>query len=158
MKKALSIALAVVMLFAVCVPAFAADLTADGQSGTVIVKTTTKTSGGDDARSFTVTIPADTEIPWGDLTTDLVYAVESHLGDNEFVNVKVAGNGKMTYAASETHELPYTLTGAVDFTADVPNVYPAADQTVTVNVQDLAWKTAVVGDYADTLTFTAAIV
>lgn len=72
--------------------------------------------------------------------------------------MKVAGNDKMTYAASKTYELPYTLTGAVDFTADAPNVYPAADQTITVNVQDLAWKTAVVGDYADTLTFTAAIV
>lgn len=158
MKKALSIALAVVMLFAVCVPAFAADLTADGQSGTVIVKTTTKTSSGDDARSFTVTIPADTEIPWGQATTDLVYSVESHLGDQEFVNVKVAGNDKMTYAASKPYELPYTLTGDVDATELVPNVYPAADHTVTVNVEDLAWKTAVVGDYADTLTFTAAIV
>lgn len=158
MKKALSVALAIVMLFAVCVPAFAADLTADGQSGTVIVKTTTKTGGGDDARSFFVAIPADTEIPWGDLTTDLVYSVESHLGDNEFVNVKVAGNDKMTYTASKTYELPYTLTGDVDSTEKIPNVYPAAAHTVTVNVEDLAWKTAVVGDYADTLTFTAAIV
>lgn len=158
MKKALSVVLAVVMLFAVCVPAFAADLTADGQSGTVIVKTTTTTAGGDDARRFAVTIPADTEIIWGTLATDLVYSVESHLGDNEFVNVKVAGSGKMTYAASKTHELAYNLTGALDATMTQPNVFPAADQTVTVNVEQLAWDTAVVGNYADTLTFTAAIV
>lgn len=162
MKKALSIVLAVVMLFAVCVPAFAAELPeelkANGQSGTVIVKTTTKTADDKDARNFTVTIPADTEIPWGEPTKDLVYSVESHLGDQEYVNVKVTGNDKMIYNASEVYELPYTLTGDVDSTEIKPNVYPAAEHTVTVNVEDLTWKTAVVGDYADTLTFTAAIV
>lgn len=162
MKKVLSVLLAVVMLFAVCVPAFAADLAANGASGDVIVKTkTTKIDEGGnevDARSFTVTIPADTEIDWGTLATDLVYTVESHLGDMEFVNVTVNGNDKMVYEASKTYELPYTLTGATAFTADSPVMYPAADQTITVNVAELDWNTAVVGAYADTLTFTAAIV
>ena len=63
MKKVLSIALAVVMMLAVCVPAFAADITTDGGTGTTIIKTATTTSGGDDARRFTVTVPADQEIP-----------------------------------------------------------------------------------------------
>ena len=45
MKKAISVVLALVMLFAVCVPAFAADISATG-TGDVIVSTSTKTATG----------------------------------------------------------------------------------------------------------------
>ena len=59
MKKLLAVALAVVMMLAVCVPAFAADITTDGGTGTAIIKTSTQTAGGEDGAGFTVTIPAE---------------------------------------------------------------------------------------------------
>ena len=75
MKKFFAVALALVMLFALCVPAFAADIAVDGGTGDVIIKTDTKidTNGDDigdtDAESFKVSIPADTTIPWGTADT-----------------------------------------------------------------------------------------
>ena len=85
MKKVLSVALAVVMLFAVCVPAFAANPITDKteQSGTTIVKTSTKTETGEDGRRYSVTIPANTTIPWGKASVDMAYVVEAHLAYGE---------------------------------------------------------------------------
>lgn len=158
MKKIISVILAVLMLACVCVPSFAATITADGSS-TSIVKTKTVDEGGDSAENFTVTIPATTEIPWGKASTDLQYSVESHLAYGKKLSVNVAGNGVMTYTVgADAMTLAYSLGGDDSFLAAGPVVYPAADKTLSVNVTDNAWKTAVVGEYQDTLTFTVAVV
>lgn len=163
MKKALSIALALTMLFALCVPAFAANITTDGGTGDSIVKTRTTTAGGDSAENFTVSIPAETTIPW--LTTtayDIAYTVESHLAYGKHLTVTVAdsdGQNKMLYTpeAGVTLELPYTL-GATAYTAASPVVNPAANVAATINVAENDWNNAVIGEYADTLTFTVNVV
>lgn len=160
MKKVLSIALAVVMMLAVCVPAFAADITTDGGTGTVIIKTATTTSGGDDARSFTVTVPADQEIPWGAASYDVSYEVETHLAYGETLAVTVAGEqGYMSYSPEAGVELPlpYALEGGVDYETAEPNVYPAVTVPLNVVVTEEDWNEAVIGTYSDTLTFTAEI-
>ena len=163
MKKALSIALALTMLFALCVPAFAANITTDGGTGDSIVKTQTTTTGGDSAEKFTVSIPAETTIPW--LTTtayDIAYTVESHLAYGKHLTVTVAdsdGQNKMLYTpeAGVTLELPYTL-GATAYTAASPVVNPAANVAATLTVAENDWNNAVIGEYADTLTFTVNVV
>ena len=163
MKKALSIALALTMLFALCVPAFAANITTDGGTGDSIVKTRTTTAGGDSAENFTVSIPAETTIPW--LTTtayDIAYTVESHLAYGKHLTVTVAdsdGQNKMLYTpeAGVTLELPYTL-GATAYTAASPVVNPAANVAATITVAENDWNNAVIGEYADTLTFTVNVV
>ena len=163
MKKALSIALALTMLFALCVPAFAANITTDGGTGDSIVKTQTTTTGGDSAEKFTVSIPAETTIPW--LTTtayDIAYTVESHLAYGKHLTVTVAdsdGQNKMLYTpeAGVTLELPYTL-GATAYTAASPVVNPAANVAATITVAENDWNNAVIGEYADTLTFTVNVV
>ena len=163
MKKALSIALALTMLFALCVPAFAANITTDGGTGDSIVKTQTTTAGGDSAEKFTVSIPAETTIPW--LTTtayDIAYTVESHLAYGKHLTVTVAdsdGQNKMLYTpeAGVTLELPYTL-GATAYTATSPVVNPAANVAATITVAENDWNNAVIGEYADTLTFTVNVV
>lgn len=158
MKKVISVIIAVLMLASICVPSFAADITTDGGKGDAIVKTKTVDESGYSAERFTVTIPATTEIPWGKASQDLTYSVESHLGYGKKLAVNVAGNNVMTYTVgSDSMTLAYTLDGATAFTAAGPVVYPAADQTIKVNVADTAWKTAVVGEYQDTLTFTVSV-
>lgn len=110
------------------------------------------------AEKFIVSIPATTEIPWGKASQDLTYSVESHLGYGKKLTVNVSGHGVMTYTVgADSMTLDYTLGGATAFTAARPVVYPAAEQTINVNVADRAWKSAVVGEYQDTLTFTVAI-
>ncbi len=168
MKKVLSLALALVMLFAVCVPAFAANPITQltEQSGQTIVKTRTTDEGGENARRYSIDIPADTEIAWGAASTDVSYTVESHLLRNEAVQVTVAGsegssaggNMKTDPANGKVFSLAYTLDGATAYKADSPVVYPAATQTLNVLVSGEAWNTAVVESYSDTLTYTAEVV
>lgn len=163
MKKAISAVLALVMLAVLCVPAFAANIVTDGGTGDSIVKTQTTTAGGDSAEKFTVSIPAETTIPW--LTTtayDIAYTVESHLAYGKHLTVTVAdsdGQNKMLYTpeAGVTLELPYTL-GTTTYTAAGPVVNPAANVAATITVAENDWNNAVIGEYADTLTFTVDVV
>ena len=49
MKKILAVALALVMMLAVSIPAFAADITTDGGTGESVVKTSTQNEDGEEA-------------------------------------------------------------------------------------------------------------
>ena len=158
MKKAISAILALVMLTVLCVPAFAANITTDGGTGDSIVKTTYSTSD----ESFTVSIPAETTIPWLTTTASISYDVESHLAYGKHLTVTVAdsdGQNKMLYTpeAGVTLELPYTL-GATTYTAASPVVNPAANVAATITGDANDWNNAIIGEYADTLTFTVNVV
>ncbi len=161
MKKILSIAMALVMMLAICVPAFAADLSVkDTDSGDVIISTSTQKEDGSDGDWYVVTIPADTVIAWGAENTSLAYSAETHLLYGETLDVTVtSADYIMTYApeAGVTLDLPFALTG--DTAANFATVtYPAVEKAVSVDITEAAWLSAVVGEYADTLTFTATIV
>lgn len=160
MKKVLSVALAVVMLFAVCIPAFAANPITDKteNTGTSIVKTDTKKENGESGEDFSVIIPADTTIPWGKASTDLTYSVEAHLGYGKKLHVSVAGNNTMALAQDASIKLPYTLGGATAYTSAGPVVNPRASQTLNLAIAENTWANAIVGEYADTLTFTAEVI
>lgn len=158
MKKVISMLMTVAMLAALMVPAFALDQ--NTPKGDTIVKTSTTMEGGQDARRYTVTIPADTVITWGAEKTDLTgYTAEAHLAYGEKLSVTVSGNGNMVYEpeAGTTLALPYTLEGDTAYESAGPVVYPVATLALSVNITADDWNAAVVGEYQDTLTFTAAI-
>ncbi len=157
MKKTLALLLTVVMLFAVCIPAFAANPITQltEQSGQTIVKTDTKNESGADGRSYAVWIPATTVIPWGKASVTLPYQVESHLTYGETLSVKVAGTGAMALKEDAAEKLAYTLSGDTAFDSGKPVVYPVAEKAVTLSIEEDAWNNAVVGEYSDVLTFTA---
>ena len=158
MKKVISMLMTVAMLAALMVPAFALDQ--NTPKGDTIVKTSTTMEGGQDARRYTVTIPADTVIAWGAEKTELTgYTAEAHLAYGEKLSVTVSGNGNMVYEpeAGTTLALPYTLEGDTAYESAGPVVYPVATLALSVNITADDWNEAVVGEYQDTLTFTAAI-
>lgn len=158
MKKVLALALAVVMMFAVCVPAFAAatpvDITKDTvQAGDVAVKTHIDP----DDISYTVTIPADIEIAWGDTSAqDASYTVNTQLfaGDTLDVVVKAKDDSNVMTAtdASVTDTLTFTLAngGTETFGAAVTDATPANEPTVAVDT--FVGKT--VTEYVGYLTYT----
>ncbi len=172
MKKTISVLLAVTMLFALCMPAFAADITADGTDDVIIKTDTKKDTDGDgigdtDAEGFVLSIPADTVIPWGQEETDVSYKLEAHLSRNKAVSVSVVGSAaapadyKMK-TVDAAYAIPYALTGAVTCTAG-PAVYDTVNDTGVVYAVKVAiasddWNTAVVEAYQDTLTYTASVV
>lgn len=163
MKKILSIAVAVLMIAAICVPCFAATIdktTPDGK-GTAQVKT--DISAVTDNGTFVVTIPAEMPIPWNtantDSSKDFTYSVESQLKTGKLIQVDVAqNNANMTSASGAT--LAYTITGDITAVKTTASVVAAGTfvKTVTVNVAGTAWANAAIDEYSDTLTFTAQIV
>lgn len=160
MKKILAVVMALTMLFALCVPAFAGTITEgtpDPKEAVVPVKTTYST--GDE--SFTVTYPASMEIPWGTLVTDanaaFDYSVVSQLQTGKTITVAVTPtNPVMTSAASET--LAYTLAGDVNVTTAAAVVAAGAfTKTVKVDVAQSAWDAAAINEYTDTVTFAVTV-
>ena len=160
MKKILAIAMALVMMMAICVPAFATVTGGSNADNDTIISTDTlKDEDGDgigetDPSWYTVTIPATQTLPWEATSTDIEYAVASQLKTGDVVKVTVTdadGAYKMT---STGGELAYTLENAT-FTADSAVYYDTAKVTVKVALND--WKSVAIDNYTDTLTFTAEI-
>ena len=161
MKKIISIALALVMMMAICVPAFAA--TAVLGENKVNVETTYETTD----TSYTVEIPATISVAWDDETTayNVGYTVTSQLLVGASVTVGVAydtdaddtNNGVME-AEGTDKKLTYTLTGAGEaaFTG-VNNGAKASDvggtdATITV----AGFDAAPVATYTGTITYTVS--
>ena len=161
MKKILAVAMALTMLFALCVPAFAGTITQgtpdDQKEAVVPVKTTYST--GDE--NFTVSYPAAMEIPWGTLVDDtkaaFEYSVVSQLKTGKTITVTVSQtNTVMTSAASET--LAYTLAGDVNVTTAAAVVAAGGFvKTVKVDVAQSAWDAAAINEYTDTVTFSVTV-
>lgn len=161
MKKIISIALALIMMMAICVPAFAA--TAVLGENKVNVETTYETTDA----SYTVTIPATISVKWDDETTvyDASYSVKSQLLVGASVTVGVAydtdaddtNNGVME-AEGTDKKLTYTLTGAgetaftgVNDGAKASDV-GGTDATITV----AGFDAAPVATYTGTITYTVS--
>ena len=164
MKKVISVLLAVAMLAALTVPAFAADITIskdepaagpDGaQTATVDVVTKTTNTEGADAYTYTVTIPASFEFDWGDTAAkDATYTVTSQLLLGASLDVSVAANngGEMT-AAGTDQTLTYTLTngGSAHFAEVNNDAAPATHPTVSI----ASYAGVPIAVYTGTLTYT----
>ena len=155
MKKVISVLMAVAMLAALMVPAFALT-EADGNpaSDTAEVKTNydnLEATGG----YYTVTFHTETKIAWGTVDTTIKYNVSTQLIPTATLTVTVAQDNAAMKSADET-ELPYTLSGDTEVTGIAPFV--SEEKSLNINITDANWKSVTVDDYSDTLTFTASIV
>lgn len=156
MKKVISVLMAVAMLAALMVPAFALDKTLDEntKSDTAEVKTNydnLEATGG----YYTVTFPAETTIAWGTEDTTIKYTVSTQLIPTATLKVTVAQDNAAMKSADET-ELPYTLSGDTEVTGIQPFVTDE-EHTLNINITKDAWGDVPVDDYSDRLTFTATV-
>ncbi len=161
MKKILAIAMALVMMMAICVPAFAAVTGGSNAGNDTIINTDTKKDtdndgiGDTEVAWYTVTIPATQTLPWETESKDIEYTVASQLKTGEAVKVTVADADAAYKMTSNGGELAYTLDNAT-FTAPSAVYDDTASVTVKVALDD--WKSVAIDNYTDTLTFTAEIV
>lgn len=156
MKKIISVLLAVAMLAALTVPAFAAEITKDSaeQSATIDVVTKTTNTDGADAYTYSVTFPASFEFAWGDTAAkDATYTVTSQLLLGASLDVSVAANngGKMTNENTAS-TLTYTLTngGSTHFTEVNNSAAPTAQPAVSI----ASYDNVPIAVYTGTLTYT----
>lgn len=159
MKKVFSLALAFVMICAVCVPACAKTQYENGTAGSytdVIVDGIKDMGEG----TYTVTIPAEVQIPWEQEVTDVEYSVFCQLQTGKLVKVTVesADNGTMTNTA-QTATLKYSLSDTTyTTTKSVILASNPEKSAVKVNIPEAVWKGASIDKYSGTLTFTAELV
>lgn len=164
MKKLFAILLTVVMLFAVCVPAFAATITdqSPDQSAEAIIYTSTETP--DNFKAYTVTIPANLEIPWSSEKTAFTYSVKTQLELGKRLQVLVDSIGPLELSNDETSiVLPYTFSNSNDEGVESLS-YTTSREVVTTNrtfnidINESDWNKAPVARYSDTLTFTIEVI
>ncbi len=167
MKKILSIALALVMMMAVMVPAFAETTISKGNPDTTpqTASADVVTTFDEDADwSYTVTIPAGVTVAWNDTAAQpMTYSVESQLliGASLKISAAADNSGKMT-ATGTTDTLTFTVAGGDVVTfAEVnaagttaPDV--VGGENVTVSIADFSGKA--VGAYTGTMTYTVEYV
>lgn len=155
MKKIISVLLAVAMLAALTVPAFAADITKDSaeQSAKVDVVTKTTNTEGADAYTYSVTFPASFEFDWGDTAAkDATYTVTSQLLLGASLDVSVAANNGGEMIATGTDKtLTYTLTngGSAHFAEVNNSAAPATHPTVSI----ASYAGVPIAVYTGTLTY-----
>ncbi len=158
MKKIIAIAMALVMMMAIAVPAFAAVEGGSNSGSDTIINTLTTKEDGTDPTWYTVTIPATQEIFWEATATEIKYTINSQLATGDLVKVTVADadNAYLMTKDGSTATLAYAITDA-EYTATAEVVVDEVD-TVTIDTSMAAWATVPVDAYSDTLTFTAELV
>ncbi len=158
MKKVLSLALAFVLMFTVCVPVFAATLDASTPMGSTPVRVDGSTVGA----SYTVTIPATATITWGQTEKEVEYSVYSQLATGKFVKVTVEADadGKMKNAEN-TASLEYSLkAGTTEYTTTQSVILEANAEksSVVVLIPTANWNKTSIDKYTGTLTFEAELI
>ncbi len=160
MKKTVAILMALTMLLALCVPAFAANpiVETGEQNGLGEVKVLGSTA----TENYTVTFPATTEITWGQ-NAELTYQVRCQLKTENRLNVTVAPvsdptNAKAFLQSAENEKILYTLGGDMNVTTTTNNIPADEAHNLSVTVAAEEWAKAPLKDYSDHLTFTVAVV
>ena len=161
-KKILSAALCLSMLTSTAIPAFAGNITTDGEAGKTIV------SYGM-SESFTVIIPSDFNIYDGEATAN-VSAENVMIGNGKFLVVRISGDDyidswELIDQQENNNRLEYVIgsaNGANDIVNNSPVLIVAAGESYNSTVTETLYFTVVdeltkSGTYTDTLTFTVNI-
>lgn len=169
MKKYVSLVLTAVMLFAVCIPAFAADINMGDavQSANPDVFTKTTDKNNQNPASYTVIIPADTEIPWSETATEFQYSISSQLEIGKCLNISVTGENSENKLTSDitSATIPYKLSYSGGGTGEDSLSYNSNTEMINnlkrtfyVRIVSGDWNSAPVTEYKDNLTFSIDIV
>ncbi len=167
MKKILAIAMAIVMMMAIMVPAFAeTTITKDSPETTPQTATADVVTTFDENEdwSYTITIPAGVTVAWNDTAPQaMTYSIESQLLIGASLNVSAAAdNGGVMTAEGTTDTLTFTVAGGDVVTfAEVNEAGTTAPgvvdgENVTVTIADFSGKA--VGTYTGTMTYTVEYV
>lgn len=156
MKKFTVILLTSVLTFSLSATAFAAEINqADESPKDTNVTITTAIDP-----TYTVTIPANTEVSFNSLSTDFgtVKLDTAQLDPGHFVRVTLNTSGTLKNAADASKTIPYTVNteGAAFILSDFTTAGQEAPLTINITQDD--WNTAYAGDYSDTMTFTVSYI
>ena len=152
MKKIIAIVMALVMMMAVAVPAFAGELNGTVNNGdtTVIVDGTSGIGDG----TYSVTIPAAVNLTWGNDGAD-EYSITSQLVSGKRVKVTLAKTKDLTSAANNV--IAFTAT---DATSGLSQKEVVKDEVHAFNITiaDGAWDLVPYDVYEGLISFSSEVV
>lgn len=153
MKKILALVMALVMMMAIAVPAFAATLdgVTDAGDTTVIVD---GTDGGNYEGTWSVTIPATVNLTWGQNGADQ-YTITSQLASDKRVQVTLAKSVDLTSEADKV--IPFTATDATTGLSASEVVTDEA-HAFNITVEADAWAAVPYDLYEGQISFAAEVV
>lgn len=152
-KKIVSLLTAGALLAVSCagLMASAAELDMDTPSGTTVIRTSCDPA-------YIVEIPADMQIPFGSVDTQIgsVRAKLMKIEANKavYVTVESANDSVLADEQGTQPAIPYALSGAEEIVFDEVN--DPTEFALNVQVEQPDWDAAYAGSYADTLTFTVS--
>lgn len=154
MKKIFAFVLSIALVFSISTTAFAAEIKQDTDPKTANTEITTSI-----APTYTVTIPANTEITFNATSTDLGAVSLDAAQINPGYAVKVEANaGELKNKADATKTIPYKLmAGDSEFTSAE---YTIAGQAtaLSIAITQAAWNAAFAGEYEGVITFTVSYI
>lgn len=147
MKKLTALVLIIVLTLSLSVTVFAADN-----------RDTTITTSI--APTYTVTIPANTNVTFNTLSTSFgsVKLTAAQIDPGYAVKVELTASGTLKNQADSTKTIAYTIKDANGaFTS--AQYTTAGDKTdLTIDITQAAWNAAFAGQYSDTVTFTVSYI
>lgn len=148
MKKLTALVLALVLVLSLSVTAFAAEDNRNTNITTSIAPT------------YTVTIPADTDVTFNALSTSFgsVTLTAAQIDPGYAVKVELNASGLLKNGADNTKTIAYAINDANGaFTS--AQYTTAGDKTdLTIDITQEAWNAAFAGSYSDTVTFTVSYI
>lgn len=156
MKKIIALAMALVMMMAIAVPAFAGQLNASVQSGetTVVVD---GTNGGTNEGTYSVTIPAAINLNWNDTEASDLYVINSQLTTGNVVKVTLQKAKDLTNTTNGTETIPFTVTDTTNGKAR-DEVVVNEEHKFDLAIDEDDWKKVSIAAYEGTITFGAEVV
>lgn len=158
MKKILCLAMAIVMMMAIAVPAFAVEITEDNSAGNTDIQTLTTKEDGTDAAYFMVSIPAKVQIYWGAEVTYIPFTVECQLATGKVLDFDVKGQNNYLLKAGVRGMIPYALLNGNFKLAESVVKETTISDYITITTIPEHWMQVPVDNYADLVTFTVSVV
>lgn len=161
MKKLLLLVMSLVLLMAMMIPVFAADINEENKTGKTVV--TYGVDGG-----FTVVIPADFNLTKGAETTQTVKASNVYLEYGKHLSVTMASDNyadskwHLVHESDEDEKVEYTIgtSSGADYIESGASILTINAGTLT-GERTLYFKTEdspnLAGKYTDTLNFTVTV-
>ncbi len=158
MKKILALVMAIVMMMAIAVPAFAAVEKDDGTSGSETLVKVDGTNGGTYEGSWSVTIPAVVNLTWGQNGSE-DYEITSQLATDKRVQVTLAKSIDLTSKTDANDVIPFTAAHVVgeDGISDSEVVTDEA-HAFNITVEAGEWLDVPYDVYEGQISFTATVV
>ncbi|MGN1473480.1 MAG: hypothetical protein ACI4WZ_05350 [Eubacteriales bacterium] len=155
MKKLTALALTMALALSLPVTAFAAEINQGSDPKTADVTVTTSI-----APTYTVTIPASTNVTFNTLSTSFgsVKLEAAQIAPGYAVKVELKASGLLKNKADASKTIAYAINGS-DGAFSVGQYTTAGQETpLTIEITQAAWNAAFAGEYSDTVTFTVSYI